>query len=95
MNKSYENSKTKLRNKLSLKGAMEDFFSEKPNIEITDNTLAIIEGCKGVLEYSDSVIRISFGNYTVAFVGRGMKLKCISPTSLEVEGFILNIEFSI
>lgn len=86
---------TKLRNKLSLKGAMEDFFCEKPNIEITDNTSAIVEGCKGVVEYSETVIRISLGSYTVAFVGRGMNLKCISPTSLVVEGFFLNIEFSV
>ncbi len=87
--------KPKLKERLSFKDSMQDLFCEKSNIEICDNTRAIIEGSKGVVEYSDTVIRISLGTYTVAFVGRGMNLKCLSPTSLIIEGFFLNVEFCV
>ena len=72
-----------------------NMFSQKPNIEISSNTWAVIEGSKGVMEYSDKIIRINLGDFTVAFIGRDMSLKCISPTSMEIEGFFTNIEFSI
>ena len=72
-----------------------DMFSENPNIEISSNTYAIIEGSRGVMEYSDKIIRINLGSFSVAFIGRGLSLKCISPTSLEIEGFFTDIEFSL
>lgn len=95
MKRNGDKDRSKLRDRFSIKSSVQDFFCEKPNIEITDNTQAIVEGCRGVVEYSSSVIRVNLGDYTVAFVGRGMNLKCISPTSLVVEGFFLNIEFSV
>lgn len=72
-----------------------DIFTEKPNIEISSNTSAIIEGSRGVMEYSDKIIRINLGDFSVAFTGRKLSLKCISPTSMEIEGFFTNIEFSV
>ena len=72
-----------------------DAFKTNSNIEIIDNTLAIVEGSKGVLEYSDKIIRIALNGFSVAFLGRRLNLKCISVTSLEVEGFFTNIEFSM
>ena len=72
-----------------------DVFREKSNIEIVGNTYAVIEGSKGVLEYSDKIIRIALTGFSVAFLGRRLKLKCISATSLEIEGVFTNIEFSM
>ena len=72
-----------------------DMFSVKPNIDITSNTSAIIEGSRGVMEYSDKLIRINLGDFSVAFLGRRLSLKCISPTSMEIEGFFTNIEFNV
>ena len=68
-------------------------FKEKSNIEITGNTSAYIEGSKGVVEYSDKIIRIKLNDFSVAFIGRKLNLKCISATSLQVEGIFTNIEF--
>lgn len=74
---------------------LKDVFCEKPNIEIVDNTLATLEGSKGVLEYSETVIKINLGSFIVAFCGRNLNLKCISPSALVIEGFFQNIEFSV
>lgn len=95
MSRKQEKDKTKLKGRFFSKDSMQDMFCEKSNIEICDNTKATIEGCKGVVEYSETVIRISLGTYTVAFVGRGLNLKCLSPTSLVIEGFFLNVEFCV
>ena len=75
--------------------SIKDVFSEKPNIEISDNTLATIEGSRGVLEYSQTLIRVNLGSYTVSFFGQRLNLKCISPTVLVVEGVFQNIEFGV
>lgn len=74
---------------------LRDVFCEKPNIEITDNTLATIEGSRGVLEYSETIIKINLGSYVAVFCGRGLTLKCISPTALVIQGVFQNIEFSV
>lgn len=79
----------------SLRYSVRDIFYDKPHLEITGNNTAVIEGSKGVLEYSDTVIRVNLGQYAVALAGRGLTLKCISPTSLVIDGFITNIEYSV
>lgn len=81
--------------KPSLGFSVRDIFRDKSHIEIISNTTVNIEGSKGVLEYSDTVIRVSLGYTSVSFFGRGLNLKCISPTALVIEGFIMNIEFNV
>ncbi len=75
------------------KKSIKDIFTDKPHIEIIDNKTVNIEGSKGVMEYSNKVIRVNLGEYSVVFSGRSLALRCISPTVLVIEGFILNIEF--
>jgi len=84
-----------VKEKTPLRYSVRDAFKEKSNIEIISNTSAIIEGCHGVLEYSDKIIRIGFKDFSVAFLGRRLNLKYISSTSLVVEGFFTGIEFSM
>lgn len=71
-----------------------DFLYQKPHIELEGNTTAVLEGSQGVLEYSENCIRVSLKDFIVSFEGRGLKLKCISPTALTIQGSILNIRFS-
>lgn len=62
-------------------------------MELNGNREVVIDGCRGVLEYDDTVVRINTGRMVVKFSGRGLSLKCLTPDSLIVEGFILMIEF--
>lgn len=71
-----------------------DFLSKKCHIELDGNTTAVLEGSKGVLEYSTSCIRVSVENFIISFKGRDLTLKCISPTALTIQGSLLNISFS-
>lgn len=65
----------------------------KPRVELTGNTSAVIDGSKGVLEYSTTQIRVSLGRLSLQIKGRNLNLKSISPASLLVNGFITSVEY--
>ena len=68
-------------------------ISNMPYMELHGNREAIVEGCSGILEYDIKVIRINTSGMIISFKGRGLKIKCITDSSLIVTGYITNIEF--
>lgn len=76
------------------KYSFRDFSGRSSQLFLEGNRRATLEGSKGVLEYSDVCIRVAVDNSVLSFSGRGLGLKCISPTALVVEGYILDINFS-
>ncbi len=74
---------------------MSSLFSDLPELCFTGNREVVIEGSKGVLEYSENIIRINTTLGLVCFEGRGLNLKCISSYELIVEGYITKVEFVI
>lgn len=63
------------------------------HMEISGNREVIFEGSKGVLEYSDTSIKINTGKYIVSFGGRGLYIKCLTDCDLTIQGFITSIEY--
>ena len=63
------------------------------HMEISSNREVILEGNKGVLEYSENSIKLLAGKYVVAFYGRGLHIKCINETDVVIHGFITSIEY--
>jgi sporulation protein YqfC len=70
-----------------------DFMYNLPVIEFTGNRQVTVEGSTGVLQYNSEVVRINTNSMVLAFCGRGLTLKCISPTAIVIEGFITSTEF--
>lgn len=68
-------------------------FPGAARFEMNSNREVIVDGCKCVLEYNENEVRISAGKMIVSFMGRGMTLKCLTPDSLIIEGFITSVEF--
>lgn len=64
-----------------------------PFIELCGNRQATIEGSKGILEYTEEVIRINTGNMVISFCGRNLNIKCLNASALVVEGYFTSIEF--
>ena len=62
-------------------------------IEIAGNREAVIDGCQGILEYDENVIKLSAGRMSIRFSGRGLQIKVLTHDSAVVEGFITGIEF--
>ncbi len=66
-----------------------------PCIEFSGNREVVIEGSKGVLEYSPDCIRVNTCCMVISVSGRELNLRCISDTALIIDGFITAAEFSV
>ena len=71
-----------------------DLDCRQPVIEFTGNKKAVIYGCKGVAEYGEDVIRVNASGLLVSFFGYKMELKSLNTTTLEIEGFIDDVQFT-
>lgn len=63
------------------------------HMEINGNSEAVVDGCSGVLEYDDNVVRIISRGKTIRFTGRGLMIRCLTADSLVVTGYLTGIEF--
>lgn len=66
-----------------------------PCIEFTGNREAVIEGSRGVLEYSTERVSVNTAGMIVVLSGRGLNLRCISDAALIIDGFITGVEFAV
>lgn len=62
-------------------------------IQLMSNREALVDGCKGVLEYNEDFVRLNLGQMTARFCGRGLQLRSMSEEGLIIEGFIQSLEF--
>lgn len=64
-----------------------------PIIEMISNRQITIEGSTGILLYTNESIKINTSRVVICLEGRGLKLKCISNSCVEIDGFITGIKF--
>lgn len=62
-------------------------------VELLQNRQAVVDGCKGVLEYSDTCIRLGADRLILRFTGTELLLRTFSSSSAIVEGNIVTVEF--
>ena len=53
----------------------------------------MVDGCKSVLEYDDTRIKLSLGKGSVSFFGQDMTIKSLSLEQAMIEGTIVSVEF--
>lgn len=68
-------------------------ISSNARMEVMGNRQAIIEGCQGILEYDQDVIRLHTDTGILRFCGRNLSLNCLTEDSAVVSGYIMSIEF--
>lgn len=66
-----------------------------PQIEISGNQEAVVEGCQGILEYDENVIRLSAGKMSIRFTGRNLQVRVLTQSSAVVAGFLTGVEFHL
>ena len=71
----------------------QNVLSAMPAIDLMGNKEAIVEGCKGVLEYEEDIVRLNLGDMILKFTGRDLVLKCMTSEGVVVNGYILSVEF--
>lgn len=68
-------------------------ITQMSQIELMSNREALVDGCKGVLEYNEEFIRLSLSGMTVRFNGRNLQLRGMSEEGVSITGFLQSIEF--
>lgn len=66
-----------------------------PKIELNSNREAVIEDCRGIIEYYENRIKINLGKGTVTFSGSGLHIGCMSENSALITGNIQTVEFCV
>lgn len=69
-------------------------FLPPVRVELLGNRQAVVDGCRGIIEYSDSCIRLSAQGLILKFSGTGLEIKAFTESEAIVGGTILGLEFS-
>lgn len=68
-------------------------FGGEAQIELAGNREAIVDGCQGILEYDENLVKINVGKMAVQFSGRNLCIRSMTQHSVIIEGYIVAIEF--
>jgi len=68
-------------------------FLPSVRVELLSNRQAIVDGCKGIIEYSENCIRLSSEKHVIKFSGSGLCIKCFSEHNAIIEGSINGVEY--
>ena len=64
------------------------------HIEIEGNREFILDGCKGILEYSDERIKICTNTNAVGVAGEDLSIVSYTDEQILISGSIVSIDFS-
>ena len=67
----------------------------QPCIELSGNRELLIEGSRGVLEYTPACIRVNTASMILTAEGRELNLRCISESALIIDGFLTSLSFTV
>lgn len=81
---------------LGLRGAAEDTaanFVPSVRVELLGDRQAVVDGCRGIIEYTDVCIRLSGEKEILRFTGERLELRCFQERGAVVAGRIRCVEF--
>lgn len=70
-----------------------DKFVQEPTVELVSNKQATVQGAKGIIEYTEELIRINLAEREACFYGQNLSIGCLSQDSLEITGNIERLEY--
>ena len=71
-----------------------DFMMNMPRVTILGNREIYVDNYKGLLEYSDELIRLATTNKIIAIKGDGLLITRIVEEAIFVGGNIISVEFA-
>ncbi len=81
------------RDKNQAKRIVTDLFADEPKIEMLGNREMIIDGCKGVVEYDEAIIKLSLGEYVLSLSGDNLLINSFDNSVAVISGQICEISF--
>jgi len=70
-----------------------DFVIDGTRIEVFSNREIIVEGCLGVFEFSDTLIRINLKRGSIIVSGKSFDINGFEEETITIKGIINSIEF--
>ncbi len=64
-----------------------------PRLVIDSNREIVVEGCRGILAYSNQLVHIRADKMELKFKGRNLELKSLTPENLLIFGELFCIEY--
>ncbi|MBR3866996.1 MAG: YabP/YqfC family sporulation protein [Butyricicoccus sp.] len=83
---------TKIGKRLLGSPLAEDLVGGQPRLELTGGSRLLIEDHRGILEYTDTVLRVALRRGTITVVGEALQLTALTLRELAVSGRIRSIE---
>ena len=97
MSKKLKIEKSKKKEKWKLFGSGEEVNKKdlitSPNIEIFGNKEIVIDGCDGVVEYSDTYIKIKLKKGFLILYGNNLNIVCFENSLITLNGKFETLEF--
>ena len=72
---------------------LSEMFIDEPKIEMLGNREIIIDGCKGVVEYDETLIKLSLGDNVLSLSGDNLIIKSFDSSVAVISGQICDISF--
>ena len=72
---------------------MPDILSDEPKLETLGNREIIVEGCKGIAEYSENLIKLNTKTLVIGFSGTEMLIQSFDNGVAVIKGIIAEITF--
>lgn len=70
-----------------------DIVLDLPKLTMLGNVQLVLENHRGIIEYSETVLRVKVGNGELELGGQNLVLKTILPEELVVEGRINQLQY--
>jgi len=97
MSKKIKLNKTSVKQKLKLFGIAfkntSDPFSKLSHITLKGNREVIIDGCYGIIEYSECLISVNIAGGMLKLIGVDFEVADYNESNITVSGIIKSIEF--
>lgn len=77
------------------KKLLSEMITSEPRIEMTGNREIIIDGCKGVIEYTENNIRICLGESVMSISGDNLIIQSFDNDVVIITGQISDIDFTV
>lgn len=70
-----------------------EVLSDEPKIEMLGNREIIVDGCKGVVEYGENLIKLNAGKCVLSVLGDELLIKAYDGSVAVISGTITDITF--
>lgn len=81
------------RKKKERKVSVPDLHLNDAKIEMLSNREIIVDGCKGVVEYSENLIKLNIGELTLGIAGDEMLIESFDSGVTVIRGKLAEINF--